>query len=259
MTIRLYQVDAFSDKPFSGNPAAICPLEHWPENHLMQQIAAENNLSETAFFVPQRDHYRIRWFTPSAEVDLCGHATLAAAYVLFHCFGHPTDTVQFDSNSGPLFVEKQGDYLQMDFPEEPSVPCAIPQELEKALGAKPDATESCEDLLAIFPDEDSVLALNPNFEKLAKLPYRGVIATAPGKDVDFICRFFAPRVGINEDPVTGSAYTKLTPYWSQRLGSRSLSSKQRSARGGDIICETNGDRVLIRGKACLIMHGELLL
>jgi predicted PhzF superfamily epimerase YddE/YHI9 len=259
LTIQIYQVDAFSDKPFSGNPAAVCPLEHWLPDTLMQQIAAENNLSETAFFVPQGDHYRIRWFTPTTEVDLCGHATLASAFVLFHCLKLQGDTVQFDSNSGPLFVERQGPYFQMDFPHEPCVPCAIPELLPHALGAKPRYTLSGEDLLAVFDTEAQVAALQPHFESLLELPYRGVIATAKGDEVDFVCRFFAPAVGVNEDPATGSAFTKLVPYWTKRLNKKSFHAKQISARGGHILCEHNGERVLIRGQACLVMHGELLL
>jgi len=260
LTIRIYQVDAFSDKPFAGNPAAVCPLEHWLSDTLMQQIAAENNLSETAFFAPEGDHYRIRWFTPTTEVDLCGHATLASAFVLFHCLQLQGDTVQFDSNSGPLFVERQGDYFQMDFPHEPCVPCAIPEGLPQALGTTPRHTLSGEDLLAVFDSEAEVAALKPHFEAFAGLPYRGVIATAKGDgDVDFVCRFFAPAVGVNEDPATGSAFTKLAPFWAKQLGKKSFHAKQISARGGHILCEHNGERVLIRGQACLVMHGELLL
>ncbi len=264
MTIRLFQVDAFSNKPFGGNSAAVCPLDHWLTDELMQQIAAENNLSETAFFVRENEHYRIRWFTPTTEVNLCGHATLASAYVLFHCLNIQEDTVQFNSNSGPLFVERQSvegkdDFLQMDFPQEPCTPCAVPKLLSAGLGAMPRYTLSGEDLVAVFDKQSEVAALKPRFHILEQLPYRGIIVTAKGDDVDFVCRFFAPAVGIPEDPATGSAFTKLAPYWAERLGKEKFEAKQISQRGADVQCELNGDRILIRGQACLILHGELLL
>ena len=255
MRLPLYQVDAFSSKLFGGNPAAICPLECWLPDALLQHIAAENNLAETAFFVKEPEGYRIRWFTPAVEVDLCGHATLAAAYVLLECLGLPADHVTFNSRSGPLTVHRQAYLYTLDFPSRPGVPVPISDALSAALGHAPEAAYQARDLLCVFPSEADVAALRPDMKALAALPHFAIIATAPGHHCDFVSRFFAPAQGIDEDPVTGSAHCTLTPYWAARLGKPALSAKQISARGGDLLVELAGDRVKISGRAVLYLEG----
>ena len=257
MQIDIYQVDAFASRPFEGNPAAVCPLDTWLPDSLMQSIALENNLSETAFFVPEGDGYAIRWFTPLAEVDLCGHATLASAWVIFHRLGHGEGAIRFASRSGPLTVNREGDLLELDFPAQPPVPCPVPDGLAGALGAEPRECLEFVDLVAVFDDPEDVLQAAPDMAALAMLDYRGIIITAPSAKYDFISRFFGPAVGVPEDPVTGSAHTKLTPYWSQRLGKKQLKARQVSARGGDLECTLAGDRVLIAGRAVLFLQGTL--
>jgi len=254
----LYQVDAFTSALFAGNPAAVCPLERWLDERLMRAIAAENNLSETAFFVPAsartpagggdatgpgRD-YDIRWFTPSAEVDLCGHATLASAYVIFHWLDPTLTSVTFHSKSGPLVVERGGDLLAMEFPARPAVECEPPAGLAEALGAAPLATLRSRDLLA-------------DFARVKALGLHAVCVTAPGRDCDFVSRFFAPLVGVPEDPVTGSAHCMLVPYWARRLGKRTLHARQVSARGGELFCEDLGERVIIAGHAAPYLEGTI--
>ena len=259
MQLPLYIVNAFTDSTFGGNPAAVCPLQQWLPDTVMQQIAAQHNLSETAFFVRAADGFHIRWFTPTVEVSLCGHATLASAFVLFDQLGFAAREIVFQSKSGPLQVTLDDHRLTLNFPAQP--PRAIPyiDNIESTLGALPVAQLAGEDVLFVLQSEAEVAALTPDFAALKQWPYRGVIVTAPGEEVDFVCRFFAPAAGINEDPVTGSAYTKLIPYWSERLAKSELSARQISARGGDILCAMVQDRVLISGSAVLYAKGDIYL
>jgi len=257
MEITLYQIDAFASKLFEGNPAVVCPLEAWLPGEIMQSIAAENNLSETAFFVPKGNGYHIRWFTPVSEVDLCGHATLAAAYVLFNILGYNKDKIEFDSKSGILAVTKDNEWLIMDFPAQPPVVCDIPKEIVKAFDIDPIECLKSEDLIVVFESEIDIESANPDFEQLKKLDFRGVIITAKSTRYDFVARFFAPKYGIPEDPVTGSAYTQLAPYWASKIGSKRFSVKQLSSRGGELTCEIVEDRVLISGKAIKYMEGKI--
>ncbi|GAB2951484.1 PhzF family phenazine biosynthesis protein [Hymenobacter coalescens] len=266
MTLPIYQVDAFTDKVFAGNPAAVCPLREWLPAAQMQAIAAENNLAETAFFVPRvgtAAEYDLRWFTPAVEVELCGHATLAAAHVLFRHLSATAEQLTFHSLSGPLHVRQQprSGQLTLDFPPQPPQPLTQhPDGLVDGLRATPLRILAGPDLIALFDTEAEVRALRPNQLQLSKVEYRGVIATAPGTgDVDFVSRWFGPRVGVPEDPVTGSAHTQLVPYWAERLGKTSLHARQVSARGGDLWCELRGDRVLISGYAVTYLKGEIEL
>lgn len=259
MKIRQYQVDAFASRAFEGNPAAVCPLARWPDDDLLQAIAEENNLSETAFFVPSDKGFRLRWFTPACEVDLCGHATLAAAHVLFAHLGHRGQGITFETRSGALSVKRKGDLLEMDFPACPPTPCARFELLARALGRQPLEVLRADDYMAVFDNEAAIRAIKPDFVLLGTLDLRGVIITAPGDSHDFVSRFFAPRLGIFEDPVTGSAHCTLTPYWAGRLGQRLLSARQVSKRGGSILCELNDDRVLLSGAAVTFMQAEIML
>jgi PhzF family phenazine biosynthesis protein len=259
MKIPLYQIDAFASRVFAGNPAAVCPLEGWLEDGLMQAIAQENNLSETAFFVPLDQGYHIRWFTPAAEVDLCGHATLASAYVLFSYMDPSRTRVTFQSRSGPLTVSMEGDLLAMDFPAQPPAPCDAPPELTEALGANPLEVLSSEDYFVVFPSEQDVRGLDPDMGLLKKVDLRGVTVTAKGKDADFVSRFFAPKYGVNEDPVTGSAHCALIPFWSRKFGKRDLLAHQVSRRGGELFCKDQGDRVVIAGRAVAYLEGTITL
>jgi len=257
MKIPIYQIDAFANKPFEGNPAAVCPLQSWLSDEVMQSIAAENNLSETAFFVPTQNGFHIRWFTPVAEVDLCGHATLASAYVLFNFLGFEESTIAFESKSGLLKVSKNENLLVLDFPAQPPSPCATPDEIVSAFKHQPVECLKSEDYIVVFNDEDEVASAKPDLTALSKLDLRGVIITAKSSKYDFVARFFAPKYGINEDPVTGSAYTQLVPYWSNALGANKLHAKQISSRGGEVFCELNGDRVGIAGTAVKYLIGEI--
>jgi PhzF family phenazine biosynthesis protein len=259
MHIPIYQVDAFTGRLFAGNPAAVCPLEEWLEDGVLQAIAAENNLSETAFFVRHGDRYHLRWFTPTLEVDLCGHATLASAYVIFNYLKTTSDAVVFDTRSGELVVGRSGDLLSMDFPSRPPVECAAPAKLAEALGRRPLATLMSRDLLAVFETEAEVRGLKPDMALLAQIEAFAVIVTAPGSDADFVSRFFAPRGGVPEDPVTGSAHCTLVPYWSKRLGKTSLHARQVSPRGGELWCEDRGGRVVIQGRAVPFIEGLIVL
>ena len=259
MELTLYQIDAFTNQVFSGNPAAVCPLKVWLPDSILQAIAEENNLSETAYYVPTRSGFHIRWFTPSSEVDLCGHATLAAAYVIFELAAHSTSTIIFTSRSGELIVHRSHDLLVMDFPSQPPSPCKTPQALRDSLSQEPIEVLSAEDYMAVYAEQDDILTIKPDFEKLKSLDLRGVIITAKGKNVDFVSRFFAPKFGIYEDPVTGSAHCELTPYWAKELGRSQLVAKQLSQRGGIIQCELKGDRVLLSGKAVKYMEGRIVL
>ena len=257
MKIKQYQVDAFASRVFEGNPAAVCPLERWLDDELLQAIAEENNLSETAFFVPSGEDFELRWFAPLKEVDLCGHATLASAHVIFEVLGDTRPTLRFRTRSGPLFVENKEGLLQMDFPARPPEACEVPRALIEGLGRRPVEVLAADDYLAVFGSEADVRAIRPDQALLGQLGLRGVIATAPGGDVDFVSRFFAPKFGIPEDPVTGSAHCTLAPYWAGRLGRNDLRARQVSKRGGDIGCEVRGQRVLLSGRAVTFMQGEI--
>ena len=256
--IPYFEVDAFANQLFRGNPAGVCPLEKWLDDALMQSIAAENNLSETAFFVPRGDDYELRWFTPIIEIDLCGHATLASAFVLFSELGCRGDSVRFHSKSGPLTVSRSGEVLTLDFPSRPPGPCVAPKALIDGLGKKPNETLKARDYFAIFVNAEDVRSLQPDFGLLGTLDAK-IIVTAPGTDCDFVSRFFAPTAGVNEDPVTGSAHCTLIPYWARRLGKAKLFARQLSKRGGEIFCEDAGDRVRIGGNAVLYSRGEIEL
>jgi len=258
--IKLFQIDAFTDKVFSGNPAAVCPLDRWLPDDVMQSIAMENNQAETAFFVKDRNRFRIRWFTPAIEVDLCGHATLASAYVLFQYESFPEQTIEFDSRSGLLRVTKEDDFLILDFPADPPLKIAPPDDLITAVGAWPIETfKGKSDYVLVYAAAEDIESVKPDMGLLERVPARGIIVTAPGKDVDFVSRFFAPQSGIPEDPVTGSAHTTLTPYWAGRLGRNSLSARQLSKRGGWLRCALEGDRVKISGQARAYLVGEIHL
>ena len=257
MKIPLYQIDAFASKLFEGNPAAVCPLDKWLPDEIMQSIAAENNLSETAFFVPRGNSFHIRWFTPASEVDLCGHATLAAAYILFNTLGYKKDKIEFDSKSGILAVTKDNEWLVMDFPAQPPVSCDIPEEIIKAFNIEPIECLKSEDFIVVFEREIDIESAHPDFGQLIKLDLRGVIITAKSSRYDFVARFFAPKYGIPEDPVTGSAYTQLAPYWVSKIGPKRFSVKQMSSRGGELTCELVGDRVLISGRAVKYLEGTI--
>ena len=238
-------------------PAAVCVLECWPNDKLLQLVAAENNLSETAFIVPVPRGFHLRWFTPTLEVDLCGHATLATAHVLFQHLGFDGELILFETRSGDLLVRRDGELLVMDFPAQPPARSVMPAGLIAALGARPREVLETDVYLAVFDDEATVRSLQPDFVALQALNRRAVIVSAPGSGVDFVSRFFAPKMGVNEDPVTGSAHCVLTPYWSERLGRSYLSARQVSARGGVLSCELRGDRVLLSGSAVTVLEGIL--
>lgn len=257
MRLKQYQIDAFATRVFEGNPAAVCPLEHWLDESLLQAIANENNLSETAFFVPSENGFQLRWFTPVAEVDLCGHATLAAAHVLFDILGYSGKQITFQTKSGELVVESKDRLLAMDFPARPPVVKSIPDALVVGLGRQPQEVWAANDYIAVFENEEIVRSIVPDFAKLQELDLRGVIVTGPGTDVDFVSRFFAPKIGIPEDPVTGAAHCELTPYWAQRLGKNSFEARQVSPRGGRLSCQLQGSRVIISGKAVTFMIAEI--
>jgi len=259
MKITMYQVDAFTREVFKGNPAAVCILDQWPGKELMQKIANENNLSETAFAVPGKEGYGIRWFTPGTEVDLCGHATLATAHVLFNHMDLRGDVVRFDSmQSGRLNVTRNGDLLTLDFPADHLEEMPVPERAGAALGSIPQqAFRGKCDLMFVYSGQSEIESIEPDFGMLSGLGGRGIIVTAPGTEVDFVSRFFAPQTGINEDPVTGSAHTTLTPYWSGILGKKRMKARQLSARGGELVCEDKGDRVEISGHAVTFLIGEI--
>ncbi|MBI2686436.1 MAG: PhzF family phenazine biosynthesis protein [Acidobacteria bacterium] len=257
MRIPLFQVDAFTRRRFGGNPAAICPLPKWLPDETLQTIAAENNLAETAYFVAEPDGYRLRWFTPEVEVDLCGHATLAAAFVLMDCLGFGGDQVTFHSRSGPLTVARAGELYTLDFPSLPGQPQPPSDAIAAALGAAPSETFAARDTMCVYESAAQVQALKPNMQALKAFETFAFIATAPGEDCDFVSRFFAPSQGIDEDPVTGSAHCTLTPYWAKRLNKSSLFARQISARGGELWCEDCGDRVRISGHGALYLTGFL--
>ena len=261
MIIPIFQVDAFTDQLFSGNPAAVCVLEFWPSDELLQNIAAENNLSETAFLKLKGNHYEIRWFTPAAEVELCGHATLAAAHVLFDHLDCKEDQIVFESlYSGKLEVTKNNDFLTLNFPVDTIEPTLPPENLFKSLGKKPlEIWKGKTDYLLYYASQEDIEELQPNFNLLQKVSARGIIVTAPGYECDFVSRFFAPFVGVNEDPVTGSAHTTLVPFWSHRLNQLIFDARQISARGGSLKCQLLGNRVFISGQARTYMVGSITI
>lgn len=259
MNIAIYQVDAFSKRIFAGNPAAVCPLEEWLPDDQLQTIAAENNLAETAYFVKNHNGYHLRWFTPTMEVDLCGHATLASAFVILTKLTPSEEIVRFETKSGALAVTREGDRYSLDFPSRPALECQPDPNLAKALGGKPEAILGARDYLVVYGSEAEVRALKPNMELLQTIDRFAVIVTAPGMQCDFVSRFFAPKAGINEDPVTGSAHCTLIPYWSKRLGKTSLHALQVSPRGGEIWCEDCGPRVRITGQAVCFLEGSITL
>ena len=261
MEVPFYQVDAFSSKIFEGNPAGVCLLESWLADEVLQNIAAENNLSETAFLVQRsQGRYELRWFTPTVEIDLCGHATLASAFIIFSFIGSTLSSLDFETASGLLSVSKSGELLSMDFPARKPVPVEAYPALAKALGAEPSEYWKSRDLVAVFKDESTIRDINPDFDRLRQIRDAfAVIVTAPGEKADFVSRFFAPNAGILEDSVTGSAHSTLIPYWADRLEKNELHAFQLSKRGGELFCENIGDRVRISGHAVLYAKGELYL
>ncbi len=264
MRIPLYQIDAFTDKPFGGNPAAVCPLETWLDDATMQNMALENNLSETAFFVGGEGKYDLRWFTPAKEVDLCGHATLATSHVIFNRLEPARDEITFSTRSGDLFVKRHGDSMEMNFPFSPAAPVETNEVLLSALGGTPETFHKAAWFhMVVYQSADDVRALRPNMQALTDYAAGPVIVTAPGDggaaDPDFVSRMFAPNEGIPEDPVTGSAHCTLVPYWSQRLGKKKLLAHQISARLGVLQCEDQGERISVGGQAREVLVGEFLL
>ncbi len=259
MKLKLYQVDAFTDQLFRGNPAAVCPLEHWLSDEKMQAIAAENNLAETAFYLPEGEDFHLRWFTPTTEVVLCGHATLATAHVMFTLEDYPLDTIRFHTKSGLLTVVKEKGQLTLNFPADEITPVELPQEVVEGLGVKPlEAYRGKTDFMVVVASQAEVERLRPDYRVLAaRQEVRGTIVTAPGEEVDFVSRCFFPQSGIDEDPVTGSAHTTLTPYWAQRLGKQQLTAKQLSRRTGLLHCTHLGDRVAISGQAVTYLKGDI--
>jgi PhzF family phenazine biosynthesis protein len=260
MELPIYQVDAFASKVFAGNPAAVCPLNNWLPDATLQSIALENNLSETAFFVPTNGRYHLRWFTPACEVDLCGHATLASAYVLFQEMGESSPAIRFDTKSGELVVTRRGERLTLDFPARPPAQITVHPALREALGGpEPLEVLGARDYLVRYASEEQVRSLSPNMEVLKTIDRFAVIVTAPGVECDFVSRFFAPAKGVNEDPVTGSAHCTLIPYWANNLNKATLYARQISPRGGELFCELNGDRVEIGGSAVPFLKGTIYL
>lgn len=259
MKIPIFQVDAFAERVFQGNPAAVVLLPERLDDSTLQAIAAENNLSETAFVLELLGAFELRWFTPVSEVDLCGHATLAAAHVLFGQERAVDDAVRFETRSGRLEVRRSGSRYTLDFPALPPHPAVVSPSLVEALGERPSEAHEARDLMAVFDSEAQVRSLRPDFEKIRLLGVFAIIATAPGRDVDFVSRFFAPAVGVPEDPVTGSAHCTLTPYWAARLGKSPLRARQISPRSGELICENAGERVLISGSAVDYLSGVIYI
>lgn len=257
MKLPLYQIDAFTSQMFGGNPAAVVLLDDWLPDNILTAIAAENNLAETAFVVPRGDVLPLRWFTSTVEVDLCGHATLAAAHVLFRYSFPSAKRLTFSTRSGDLVVTRDGEVLSMDFPSRPGKPIEITDTLISALGVRPSEAYLARDLLAIFESESQIRDFQPNFQRIASLDTFAVIVSAPGDAVDYVYRFFAPRQGIPEDPVTGSANCTLVPYWATRLSKSEFIAKQLSARRGDLRCTLRGNRVLMAGHTVEYLRGEI--
>ena len=260
MNIPIYQVDAFTSEVFKGNPAAICPLDTWLSDDVLQNIAAENNLSETAFFIKEETHYDLRWFTPGVEIDLCGHATLASAYIIFTHLDQSLNEVIFFTKSGLLKVVKEDEYLAMFFPSRPPGPCHIHDKLILGLGANPnEVLRSDRDYMVVYNSQQEIEKLSPCMTDIEQVDAFGVIVTAPGETLDFVSRFFAPGAGIPEDPVTGSSHCTLIPYWSEKLNKKKLHAQQLSGRGGELLCEDKGSEVKTAGKAVCNMEGRVFL
>ncbi|MCX6244816.1 MAG: PhzF family phenazine biosynthesis protein [Bacteroidetes bacterium] len=260
MKIKMYQADAFTDKLFGGNPAAVCLLDEELPYDLMQKIAAENNLAETAFVTRNEGSFGIRWCTPKVEVDLCGHATLASAHVIFHHLDYPEKIILFSSRSGILEVRKEDELLILNFPSDILKEASLPDELIRAIGMTPsEILKGKTDYLLVYENQQQVEAISPDFAVLSKATVRGIIVTAKGDSSDFVSRFFAPAVGVNEDPVTGSAHTTLIPYWSARLGKKEMTAIQLSERRGYLQCNDLGERVEIAGKAVTYLVGEIFV
>jgi PhzF family phenazine biosynthesis protein len=257
MEIPFYQVDAFTDRVFAGNPAAVCPLEAWLDDEVLQGIAAENNLAETAFFVPENGGFHLRWFTPTCEIELCGHATLASAYIIMNKLGRDSGPIRFRAQAGELVVTREGDLYALDFPSRKPQRIDPPRELVEALGAEPLEVWKARDHLALYSTEAQVRGLRPDIRKLAAFDMWAAIITARGDTADFVSRFFAPGRGVDEDPVTGSAHCTLIPFWSERLAKKQLRALQVSARGGELFCEDQGERVRIAGRAALFAEGRI--
>jgi PhzF family phenazine biosynthesis protein len=259
MPLEFHQIDAFTDRAFRGNPAVVYRLDAWLEDELMQRIAAEHNQAETAFTVREGAGWRIRWFTPACEVPLCGHATLATAHALFELYGEPGERLQFVCMSGALAVAREADRLVLDFPAMWLEPVEMAAEVAAIVGQKVLAVQGGKELLVVLESEQAVRECQPDLAALAKLPGLGVIVTAQGREHDFVSRYFAPGIGIDEDPVTGSTHCILAPYWAERLGKSELSAYQCSARGGELHCRLEGERVKIAGQAVLVASGKLFL
>jgi len=256
--MNIYQVDAFTDTLFAGNPAAVCPLDEWLPEDLMQRLGMENNLAETAFFVKQADgSYHIRWFTPTVEVALCGHATLASAYIIFNHLNYSSNTIQFNCKSGLLEVKKKGDLIELNFPSRMPAATEVDEKLLQGLSIKPSKILKSRDYFFVYDKEEDVINFVPDFNILNQFDCIGIIITAKGNDVDFVSRFFAPSVGVDEDPVTGSAHSQLIPFWGERLDKKEMHAKQLSPRGGELWVSYAGDRVTIAGQCVFYMKGEI--
>ena len=259
MKLPYYHIDAFSSSLFSGNPAGVCLLDSWLDDTRLLAIAAENNLPETAFLVKKEGNYELRWFTPQIEVDLCGHATLASAFVILNYAEKSANQVSFASKSGILTVTKENDLLAMDFPSREAISCSAPKDLINALGIEPKEVLRSRDYLVVYENEEQIKALQPSMDELIKVDTFGIIVTSKGSESDFVSRFFAPRAGIPEDPVTGSAHCTLTPYWANELKKTNLHAFQLSKRGGELFCTDAGDRVRIAGKAITYLEGTIVI
>ncbi len=261
MNISIYKVDAFTDEVFGGNYAAVCPLDDWLKNAQLLNIAKENNLPETVFYTKKDNEYHLRWFTPEIEMDLCGHATLAAAHVIFEYENHPSDTILFTSKSGELTATKVGDWIQLDFPSRMPVKAKLPDLILEGIGKKPKETYKARDYVLVYDNENDIKNLMPNeyFLSQINLDPGGIVVTAKGNEVDFVSRFFTPQASIFEDPVTGSAHCSLIPFWANRLGKQKMNAKQLSQREGLLKCEHKGDRVMIAGKSVTYLVGEIII
>jgi len=257
MDIKFFHIDAFAGRVFAGNPAGVCFLDSWMEDRILQSIAAENSLPETAFLVQAANYYELRWFTPKVEMDLCGHATLASGFAVFEYMNPGVQRVEFETKSGRLSVERQRDLLTMDFPARPPKPCDPPDQIDVILGLRPSAILRSRDLMAVYENEEQIRSLRPDLKGVASLDWFAVIVTAPGRKSDFVSRFFAPGAGVPEDPVTGSAHCTLTPYWAERLHKKELHAFQLSERGGELFCTDKGDRVGIGGRAVTYLSGHI--
>lgn len=254
---RHYHIDAFTDRVFSGNPAGVCFLDTWLDDKILQSIAAQNNLPETAFLVHTSEHYELRWFSPRIEIDMCGHATLASAFAVFEYIDHEAFQVDFQTKSGKLSVRRQGELLMMDFPARPPQTCQAPENIDEIMGIHPEEALRARDLLLVYEEEEQIRRLKPDMAGVAALDHFAVIVTAPGDNCDFVSRFFAPGAGIPEDPVTGSSHCTLIPYWSERLGKKELHALQLSERGGELFCKDMGEMVSIGGRAIMYMSGTI--